>query len=152
MALIDQVRLRFTSAQIVQLTNPDDENATAEDSTKLQDACDDAEAEFEDRVGQTYTETIRSHRALAVLMVKLKLIEYGASADETAEALRGRIDKLVDSTANVRARDRVAPQTNSQLTPSDEVVGTETRRPAFDDNFFNEIIPEVQETEEPDLD
>ncbi len=141
--LLVDVTARFTNDLLVKLTNPDAPTATAVHATNLQQACDDVESgEFEAHMNEDYDSTNRKHVVFAALLVKLKLIEYGASADETAEKLRGRIEKLAKSLREVGPRDRVAPQSSSDLTPSIN-EGPGPFRPVFDDSVFEPFTPEA---------
>jgi hypothetical protein len=140
-ALVDRVQERFSTPLLVQLTNVETPGATTVNAVYLARLCDDAEAEFADRVGQTYDETIRSHVKCACMIVKMLACEYGAAADEAMETLRERVEKLCQSVAEVRARDRVSPTSSSHLTPSDEVTGTSQVKPKFDDSEFDDLIP-----------
>lgn len=151
MALIDRVQERFSVPLLVGLTNVETPGATTVNAVYLARLCDDAEAEFADRVGQAYDETIRSHVKCACMIVKMLACEYGAAADEAMETLRDRVEKLCESVAQVRARDRISPKSSSDLTPSEEVTSSRTVEPKFDDSQFEDLIPDSDSVTE-DLD
>ena len=143
MTLLAQFKLRLSAQLLITWTNPDDPTANASDDVFLQDACDDVEdGEFVAWMGEDYDETIKSHILAAVQLVKLKLVEMGAAPNITYEKMLEQTEKRIERYRNVRSRDRVAPTSSSQLTPSDEVQSGQTRRPAMDDQFFGSIIPE----------
>jgi phage gp36-like protein len=152
MALIDRVQERITADVLVKLTNPDESNTTTVDTTYLQLVCDDVESEFVAWLNEEYVETIRVLVSAACLLVRYKLIQYGAAPGKAELALMERLEKMVERIRMVRARDRISPQTSSDLTPSTEVQAGETVRPNFDDIFFEDMTPESQGAPDPDLD
>ncbi len=146
MALIDEVQDRFSDDLLVKLSNVDDPTSTTVDTTFLGTVCDDVElGEFEVHMNEDFDLTNRKHVIFACLLVKLKCIEYGASADETAEKLRLRIEKLGKAMREIGPRDRISPQTSSPYTPS-EPNGPDPIRPEFDDQFFDRFTPEAPTT------
>ncbi len=143
MALITEVTNRFSNDLLVKLTNVDDATLTTVNTTFLGRVCDDVElGEFETHMNEAFDLTNRKHIIFACLLVKLKCIEYGASADETAEKLRTRVEKLGKAMREIGARDRISPQTSSPYTPS-EPSGPDPIRPDFDDQFFERFTPEA---------
>lgn len=143
MALIDEVISRFSNDLLVKLTNIDVSTVTTVNSTFLQIVCDDVETgEFEAHMNEDLDLTNRKHLVFAAMLVKLKCIEYGASADETADKLRTRIEKLAKALREVGPRDRISPVSSSPYTPS-EPNGPEPIRPDFDDQFFERFTPEA---------
>jgi hypothetical protein len=144
MALIDEVVKRFSNDLLAKLTNIDLQTLTSPNLTFLQTVCDDVQfGEFEAFLNETFDVTLQSrwHLNFAVLLVKLKCIEYGASADETAKEIRTRVEGLAKSLREIHARDRVSPQSSSDLTPSVH-SGEGPFRPQFDDIFFERMTPE----------
>lgn len=153
MALIDRVTERFTSSVLSAWTNPDEPETTTVDTTYLQRVCDDVEdAEFVPYMGEAYDESVRVHILAAVLLVRMKLIEYGAASNITLDKFMEVAEKRLTKYRNTRARDRISPQSSSQMTPSEEVAAGETKRPEFDPIFFQEIIPEDPGGHDPELD
>lgn len=154
MALIDRVVERMTNDLLVKLTNPDEPETSTVDTAYLQQACDDVEdGEFEAYMGEDYDESVRIHIQAATLLVRLKLVEQGGAPSITFEKLMEAATKRLQVYKNVRARDRISPQSSSELTPSEQLrPGQTTRRPDFDDSFFSPIIPEEQGSEQPDTD
>ena len=144
MALIDEVVKRFSNDLLTKLTNVDTQTLTTPNLTFLQLVCDDVQfGEFEPFINETFDTTLASrwHLNFACLLVKLKCLEYGASADETAKEVRTRVEALAKSIREIHARDRVSPQSSSDLTPSVH-SGAGPFRPEFDDLFFDRLIPE----------
>lgn len=141
--LYADVVARFTNDLLVKLTNPDAAVPTTVNTTNLQQACDDVEfGEFEPHINETYDSTVRKHVILAVLLVKLKLQEYGGSSDEPSAKLRERVEKLAKAIREVRARDRISPQSSSPYTPT-TIDHTNPVRPPFDDTYFERFTPEA---------
>lgn len=143
MALIDRFKERITTALLTALTNPDDATGVGSNDTWLQRVCDDVEAEFPSAMNEDYDETVRVHILAAVALIRLKLIEYGAAPDESGDKLSERLTKQIEKYRMVRARDRISPQTSSELTPSEEVSDVEIVRPGFDDVYFEDMTPEA---------
>lgn len=140
--LITDVQSRFSSDLLVKLTNIDAPAVATVNTAFLQTVCDDVQSgEFEAFINETYDATNRRHVIFACLLVKLKCIEYGAAADESAAKLRERVEKLGEALRQIGARDRISPKSSSDLTPSSN-QGTGPFRPEFDDLFFERIIPE----------
>lgn len=152
MALIDRVTERMSNDLLVKLTNPDEPETSTVDTTYLQRACDDVEdGEFEAYMGEVYDETVRIHIQAATLLVRLKLIEQGGAPSITFEKLMEAATKRLQVYKNIRARDRIAPQSTSELTPSDQLrEGQTIKRPQFDDSFFSTLIPEEPGSEQPE--
>jgi len=144
MALIDRVQERVSSSLLEALTNPDEPETSSVDTTYLQRVCDDVEVgEFVAWMNESYDEAIRLHILAAIALVRLKLIEFGAAPGSAEEKLVARLEKTVERYRHIRARDRIAPQSSSELTPSVEVEQGETIRPAFDDRYFEDMTPEA---------
>ncbi|ANS05699.1 hypothetical protein [uncultured Mediterranean phage] len=148
MALVDEVATRFSTELRRQMTRNDD-TTNSIDTAKLQILCDDAEEEFEVLVGVEYDNDDRRHIVAILDLVKLKAWEYGATADISAEKLQDRVRQKLEDLGRVTARDRVAPKSQSQLEPSEEVTDNRTVKPHFDSEFFEDIIPDEPTTGAP---
>jgi phage gp36-like protein len=141
MALIDEVKARYSNQKLINLTRPDDQNQNTTDDVLLQKAVDDTEADFEIYAGITYDNTVNTHIATAILGVLYYLRLYtGRLTDGTAKARADWIDNL-KALGKVTARDRILPSTTSELEPSEEKRDGETVRPRFDDSLFEEVRP-----------
>lgn len=141
MALKTRVTTRYSADAILKISNPDAASASVNDDARLDLAVLDAEAEFEVMVGVVYDDTDAKHQMAAVQLVVLKLMEYGSVPSKVLEGQRDRVEKLLERLGEVTARDRVEPKSSSQLTPSDENPSSTEVRPAFDDQFFVDLIP-----------
>lgn len=134
MALSDRVTARLSTTRLVSLTNPDAPHTTnTVDTTRLAAACADAEAEFEAVVGAEYDDTDTRHHAVAVLAVEWKLLGYSGTRDEAWTRAEKSFLEAAERLALTRGgRARIAPTTNSLLTPSSEVPEGREVRPDFD--------------------
>ena len=138
MTLAANVQARYAVAKLVQLTNPGDVNATTINTTILDLACTDVEAEFEITAGLDYDDTSALHVANAVegVLVILRVRQRGemlAVSDEY-EKWRGALERL----SMVTSRDRIIPQSSSQEVPS---RFNENVQPVFDNQRFSELGP-----------
>lgn len=134
MALSDRVTARLSTKRLVALTNPDAPHSTdTVNTTRLAAACADAEAEFEAVVGAEYDDSDSRHHAVAVLAVEWKLLGYSGTKDEAWARARDEFLASAERLALTRGgRARIAPTTNSLLTPSSEVPEGREVRPDFD--------------------
>lgn len=138
MALADEVTSRYASKLLINLTNPQDPTASAIDTTTLGLACTDVEADFQIYANVAYDGSVATHVAVATEGVIHKLEARSGHVNAKAELDAWRF-RLLDL-AKITGRDRCLPVTNSKMTPSEEQVGSETVRPAFDDENFDGII------------
>lgn len=141
MALVDEVQSRIVTQKIVELTNVDDLDATTIDTTKLQKAADDVEADFKVLAGIVYDNTDARHISFAVVGVvrKLQVWKLESTADEAHERWQ---KSLHDRLRLVTGNDRIKPKTSSALTPAEEAPGGEILRPHFDsEESFLDLIP-----------
>ncbi len=141
MALTDEFEDRYSAQKVIELTNPDNPGGTSKNATRLANAAEDVQADFRIYCGVTFDLTDARHVAVAVEGVEIKLLRRimtsGTKLRELEEDYRRRLRAL----AKVTGRDRVMPTTKSVLTPSDEQTGTETVRPDFDRDHFDDLIP-----------
>lgn len=138
MALIDEVKARYSSAFLINLTNPNDETASAIDDTVLAAVCTDVAADFEIFAGVAFDSSDSRHVTTAVDGVIHKLVVRTGHSDESAEV--DRWERRLLALAKVTGRDRIAPATNSKLEPSQERRTGETVRPIFDDDRFDDLL------------
>lgn len=133
MALSDLVTARWSSDKLVRLTNPD-APASAVDSARLAAACADAAAEFELLVGVPFDSTDAFHASAACDAVAWVLMKNGGTVQgDSLEAAEKRFFDAAERLALTRGgRARIAPTTNSLLTPSEEVPEGREVRPDFD--------------------
>ena len=147
MTLAANVQTRYGAQFLVNLTNPADPSATSVNTTVLDAAADDTEADFVIYSGVTYDETpatnplAAQHVAVGVEGVVAKLaLRTGTGGNYARTAHDDFIARLRDL-ALVAGRDRISPRTDSQLTPTPERVGSEVVRPTFDSPRFDDLIP-----------
>lgn len=126
MALIDEVRSRYSTEILVSVSNPQSSSATTEDTTRSGLAVLDVQARFKMQ-GITYDNTIDTHVAVAVQGVIARLMVMTAQPgaqeewDEFLESLR--------TLAETTSRDRIVPSTDSVYEPSTPPLGS---LPTFD--------------------
>ena len=131
MALTDKVTTRIATSRLVQLTRPEATNATTVDTTILAAAAADAEAIIEVKAGVEYDDTDARHVATAIEGVVLHLERYAGRRDNDRwEAWM----RDVESLGRVTGRDRILPETNSKMEPTEERQGT---KPDFDPQTFD---------------
>jgi len=133
--LSDRVQDRVSAQRLIHLTNPDVAGASTLDAGRLAAAVEDAEAEFEVRVGVAYDDTDARHVAAAVPGVVALLNERAGTkgAGEMVERWNSALDRL----RRVTGSDRITPRTNSVLIPTPEDEGRSTpARPDFDRRRF----------------
>ena len=138
MTLASNVTARYATQLLVNLTNPNDSTATTINTTKLGNATTDVEAEFATIVGVAYDDSVATHVAAAGIGVIGRLQEWTghASAAETISRYLARLNSL----ALVTGRDRILPQSEGVLVPSEPDPAV-TVRPPFDDDVWEGIIP-----------
>ncbi len=139
MPLATDVRNRYSTQYIVELTNPGDRNATTFDGTRLQFAVDDVEALFQVYAGVVYDETNARHLAIAVEGVIAFLIRRTGQA--TAEARMAVWLTSIRDLGRVEGRNKVTPDSTTRFQPSADDRLTTTPRPAFDDRRFDPFMP-----------
>jgi len=151
MPLVDEVTSRVPSQILISLTRPKDETATQSvDTTRLGIACSDAEAEVASYVGVTWADYSSDRRfiRLAVEWVLLILREdqdLGGAGNEKLAAEREKLEKRAQALAKVTSRDRILPETSSELTIEPEVEAGEERGPAFTERFWERYRPEPRQ-------
>lgn len=128
MALIDEVQVRYSSARLIQLSNPDVTTATTINTTRLQAACDDSEGWFAAASGKSYTAAVASTivgepasaKATASAAVIAFLYKYrGLPGDKQTEAAFEEAKGLLKNYARqFGGLQWIAPVTDSVVQPS----------------------------------
>jgi hypothetical protein len=142
MALADEVQARYPANRLKQLTNPGNESAAAVNTTFLGYAVTDTQADFEVYAGVVYDPTDARHVQVACEGVIAKLYLRGETPGEKAQSLHDSYIERLKAVARVTGRDRLMPQTASQLTPTPEKTGSEVVRPWSDDANFDRNVAE----------
>lgn len=133
MTLTDEVQNRLSAQRLRNLTNPDAPNSSAIDTTRLNNAILDVQADFEIYAGVIFDLNDARHVAVAVDGVEAILIERAGLATEARETRRKAWEERLIALGKVTARDRILPKSNSDLEPTDEADPTgRPVRPAFD--------------------
>lgn len=142
MSLRTNVEARISSQKLLELTNPENRAASSVNTSLLDTACTDVVADLAIHAGLTYDDTNALHVTVAVEGVVLKLRAYAKPAAENTDAQYQRwLERRVAALAKVTSRDRIWPETNSELEPSSETRGGIPRRPRFDEQKFDGIKP-----------
>ena len=103
MALIDEVKARFGTQYLVNLSNPYLETGTTIDETRLGKACTDVEADIETFAGVEFDLTDARYVSLAIAGVELKLLIWnGVESSSKWDAFVN--DKLENGLALVTVR------------------------------------------------
>lgn len=137
MALSDEVQTRYSAQFLRNLTNPDNPEAAALNTTTLDAAAADVEGDFHRVLGRDFDLTLPEDVSVAVEGVVAKLTERNGRFSEQA---RGLVEKYDGHLRGLRRR--VLAKSSSQLTPTEEQRGSETVRPDFDDRRFDDFLPE----------
>lgn len=137
--LSTHVQNRYSTQYLVELTNPQDRNATEINVTLLNNAFTDISSLFEVHAGVTYDDSDPRHIATAVEgIIALLMLRTG----QTAAA--GRMGAWLDSVralGEITGRNRVTPDSTTKMQPSEDDRLTSTPRPAFDDRRFDAFLP-----------
>lgn len=142
MALADEVKSRVADQRLVELTNPDDRDATTINATVLGLAVTDIGAEFKVLAGVTYSNADPRHVTYAVDGVVLKLLAYMGQSPSVA-AFQSWKDTLFSRLRVVTGNNRIKPKSSSKLTPAKEAPDGAIVRPFFDINSsFGDLVPE----------
>lgn len=143
MALIDRVKARVPTQDLIELTNKDDTNATSIDDTVLQLAVDDAEGAFETLCGKAYDDTDKRHVAHIWQGVQFFLMIYAGETTTESSKYQEWSRKIKEELRLVTGNNRMKPKTSSKLTPADEAPGGIQVRPYFDtEDGFTDYVPE----------
>ena len=140
MALADEVEARYPLAVLVQLTNQNDQAASAIDATIMGLAVTDVLT----YCATTYDNSEAQHVTVAVEGVVAKLRKRSEAAGDVANAKHDAYIERLESLARVTGRDRITPKSTSVLTPSSERVAgsTDPVRPDTDRPDYEDLIPD----------
>lgn len=139
--LQNDVKTRYSVSVLAALTNPDAPEVTAIDDPRLDLAVADVEGDFLRILGRTYDSTLKEHVSVAVegVMVKLRL-----RTGNTGDGVTVQEEKWLERLRGLRLP--VIPTSTSRMTPTPETVGSQVKRPAFDDPGFGYFGPTHQGT------
>ena len=137
MAALDaEVRARYSTQYLVNLTQPDDASATTEDTARMDAAVTDTQADFAVEVGLEYEAANTAHIVIGVEGVIVHLLERTGRGEKTT---RERYDRYIERLRSLRAR--ILPGTTSKVTPTPE-RGNPVR-PIFDYPRFDGVNPDA---------
>lgn len=142
--LSTNAQTRWGANYLVQLSGADQAaTGTTLDTTRIDAAGTDAEADIEIYCGVEYDGTDARHVAAGVegVIAYLRSRAPGASS-EARSAVQTWRNVLKSGLATVTGRERITPDSTSEVTPSDENPDDRTDvRPPFDSRHFVDIIP-----------
>lgn len=135
MALIDEVRSRYSTEILVSVSNPQASSATTEDTTRSALAVLDVGARFKMQ-GITYDNTVDTHVMVATqgVIARLMVMTAQPGASEEWKEFTDNLKTLAETTS----RDRITPSTDSVLTPTPDTSGS---TPSFDTPKFDDYKP-----------
>ena len=137
MALIDDIKARYSDQRLTNLTNPGVKGATSVNDPTLNLAITDVTSDFS-LSGILLDDSNADHVRVAFLGVLHVLRTYGGiSDDEGQKRYKERLNEL----KAVSVRQRIAPTTKSVLDPSAEQTGNRPPRPRFDQKVFDGLRP-----------
>lgn len=140
MSLVSEVQARIPDQRLVELTNPDDRDATTPNPDRLTSAADDiANAWFPRYTGVAYDNTDAAHVAVAVEGVEALLVKRNGQTG--ARDIWNDWTSSASAWGQIQGRNRIVPITTSQMTPSKDNRLTSTPRPAFDDRRWDNFLP-----------
>ena len=138
MALITRVTDRYPAQRLLELTNPKNTAAVAINTTILQVAADDAQAEFEASTGIAYDDTSALHQSVASQGVIVYLHRYKGTSKTAGRQDQDLWNEGLEKVKLVSGNNRVDPTDNSNLEPTRE-EGSTPIRPAFDPTHFSSL-------------
>ena len=137
MAALDaEVRARYSTQYLVNLTQPDDASATTEDTARMDAAVTDTQADFAVEVGLEYEAANTAHIVIGVEGVIVHLLERTGRGEKTT---RERYDRYIERLRSLRSR--ILPGTTSKVIPTPE-RGNPVR-PIFDSPRFDGVNPDA---------
>ncbi len=139
MAFIDKVKARIPQRVLVEISRSDHQNpGQLPDDTIIQNAIDDASAEFQIRAGFAPVEADPSHVGAIVQGTLAYLFSFYAQETEAQNNLRFRFLSMCDG---IRGIHTATATTSSELTPSPEVESvTRPVRPDHDRSNYAKYL------------
>jgi len=136
MALLDDVRARWSSQILINASNPQNSSATTEDSAREALACSDVEAAFKVRCGVAYDGSDDRHVLYATEGVLIRLLVLTGQTERSE--WKDWKKELKYELAPVTGRDRIVPSTTSGLTVTPDAPGS---KPATDPSIYGSLVP-----------
>ena len=141
MTLQTNVTTRISAALLIELTNQGDRTATTINTTVLDAAVADAQAEFLDEVGLAYDDTVAQHVRAGVMGVQYYLQSYLAIESEAFGRLRDRWQRTLGQLGrSLGANRRIMPQTSAVTLPSTPVNNA---LPTQDKTRWRDYVPNM---------
>lgn len=131
MSLSSNVQTRYSTQYLINVSNPQNTGGITLDTTKFNAACTDVEAKIEVHCGVEYDDTDPRHVDAAVEGVVSLLLwrnGHGGGKERYDSFIKG-----LKALALVTGRDRIAMESDSNMTATTEPLGT---KPADDRSQF----------------
>ncbi len=133
MAFVGELEQRLGNGRLIQLTNDrDTKGATTIDTVRQGHAIDDMKVDFKTYVQTVFDDTDDDHIRLGVRGVEIILQIYKGTA-KIGDLHKAWTEQL-RAFSRIGPRARLIPETTSELTPADEVLSGEIKRPDSDIN------------------
>lgn len=137
MALIDQVNALVPAQTLLEMSRYRTPGSSSTDTTWTAAVATSAEGEFYTRTGLEYDSTDTRHHRAGVALFLAAAYEYRSDKTALQEKHASAAEDLCrEIRGQIGLGKRATCKSSSQLTPSDEIVAGETKRPAFDADTF----------------
>ncbi len=142
MALIDEVKKRYSTRFLTDLTNPDLKAPTAINDSKLTDASDDAESIFKRQANQDFDITDVDHISAILPLVIFLLQERADQLEEEADKRWERILKDIEDLKLFTVRSATTPRSQIRREPTTRSKPGRPGIPEFDTSRFDSQYPD----------
>ena len=142
MALIDEVKKRYSTRFLTDITNPDLKAPTTINDTKLTDASNDAESIFKRQANQDFDILKIDHISAIVPLVVFLLQERADQLEDEEEKRRARIMKDIEDLKLFTVRSATTPRSQIRREPTTESKPGRPGIPEFDRSRFDEQYPD----------
>ena len=141
MTLQAEFQLRYAAQKVIELTNNNDVSATTVNDTTLDEAAQDAIADFLIYAGLVYDNTVNTHIAVAVKGVEFYLNDrIGVFGGDIRDGLFEKWKERLRDLAKITSRDRILPKSNSNLDVTEDASDGK-QKPDFDSSRFTDLVP-----------
>ncbi len=136
------VQARYSAQTLIDLTRQKDTDTTTLDSVRLELAVDDVTSAFEVYAGIDLDVTDAKQVMFGVQGVIACLKTWARDSSDAGKSEWDVWTEKMERLGKVTGRDRIVPTSTSTLTPSlENPDGSDSARPAFDDEHFAGLVP-----------
>ena len=141
-ALASAVQARYANQTLIDLTYPKDTTGTTPNTTVIELAVTDVTSAFEVYAGINFDSTDAKQVMFGVQGVIACLKTWVRDSGDAGKSEWDAWTEKMERLGKVTGRDRIVPTSTSTLTPSSENPdGSDSARPAFDDEHFAGFVP-----------